>query len=532
MLYCRNILRKNKIKIILCLILLWGTFLRVYSLGKESLHIQEILDVGYAAEPIAKTVQLSVSVGHFPTTFIMMHYWIKLFGKSEFSVRFPSLIFGVMSIYLIFLLGKKLFNEKVGLLASYLFAVSTFNIYHSQFARLYNMLLFFTLTSFLFFYEALEKNKKLFWSAYAFFTLVSLLLSITALPIILCQLVFMILFWKHYRKYINRRKILLIFTVVLSVYSLSLSLVLFTMPKIDFGKIEPLRYLVTPSLDAILDIFNLFGGKLPKFKAADNIAINNFNVTTFPVSIFGIVLFLLCILGIFSCFKTAVNLSSEDSTKKQVMNGTFLSLWIGLPIFLPYVLSFIIVPLFGPARYVLYTSCAYYILISKGIMHLKKKAQMLVMIFIVFMSSMFLYRYYHVEKRLDWRGICSYITANLRNDEKIAFKVNNFIPISYEEHPALLYYLGGSSYPTIGIRFNNKSDERPSNARYNRILKLIRWEWHNVEDLTFNGIWLVIFRLRDSDEDSVKMLEDKYELVERKFIDNVGIYHFRKRNIS
>lgn len=531
MLYCRNILRKNKIKIIFCLILIWGAFLRVYRLDKESLHIQEILDVGYAGEPISRTIQLSVSVGHFPTTFIMMHYWIRLFGKSEFSVRFPSLIFGVMSIYLMFLLGKKLFNEKIGLLSSYLFAVSTINIYHSQFARLYNMVLFFTLASFLFFYEALEKNRKLFWLAYAFFTLINLLLSITALPIILCQLVFMILFWNHYRKYINLKKILLIFAVVLSVHSLSLSSVLFTMPKIDFGKIEPLRYLVTPSLDTILNTFNLFGGKIPEFKVADNIAINNFNVATSPVNIFGTVLFLLCILGIFSCFKTCPNLNSEDSTKRQVMNGAFLSLWVGLPIFLPYILSFIIMPLFGLVRYVLYTSCAYYILISKGIMHLKKKAQMLVMIFIVFMGSMFLYEYYHVEKRLDWRGICSYITENIKYDEKIAFKVNNFIPISYEEHPALLHYVGGP-YPIIGIRFNNKSDEGPNDARYNRILESVRWEWYNVEDLTFNGIWLVIFKLRDFEENAVNMLEDKYELVQMKFIDNVGIYHFRKRNVS
>ena len=44
--------------------------------------------------------------------YLLLHYWTKAFGISEFSTRILSVIFGVLSIVMMFLLGNLLFGEK------------------------------------------------------------------------------------------------------------------------------------------------------------------------------------------------------------------------------------------------------------------------------------------------------------------------------------------------------------------------------------------------------------------------------------
>ena len=123
----------KKTKIILLLIIFLGLSLRLYQLGKESPSLDELLTIFHSflftpPGDLSVLVKYWFSNGHFPTYFIMMHYWMKLFGTGEAAVRFPSVIFGVLSIWLVFLLARRLFDEKVALLAGYLFAVSTINI--------------------------------------------------------------------------------------------------------------------------------------------------------------------------------------------------------------------------------------------------------------------------------------------------------------------------------------------------------------------------------------------------------------------
>jgi 4-amino-4-deoxy-L-arabinose transferase len=48
----------------------------------------------------------------------------KLFGLSEFVTRLPSLIFSFLAIIVTYLLGKTIFNKKIGLMAAFFFAVN------------------------------------------------------------------------------------------------------------------------------------------------------------------------------------------------------------------------------------------------------------------------------------------------------------------------------------------------------------------------------------------------------------------------
>ena len=79
-----------------------------------------------------------------------LYMWItalffKIFGINEFSVRLGSVIFGWGTLVLIYLMGKELFNENVGIVSS-LFLLSTYHfLLIAKMGTLDSGLLFFTM---------------------------------------------------------------------------------------------------------------------------------------------------------------------------------------------------------------------------------------------------------------------------------------------------------------------------------------------------------------------------------------------------
>jgi uncharacterized membrane protein YuzA (DUF378 family) len=76
---------------------------------------------------------------------VFLYFWSTIFGISEFTTRFPFVLMGVASVFVIYLLGKEMSGEKTGLLSAALAAVTGFFILYSQLARPYSPGLLFTL---------------------------------------------------------------------------------------------------------------------------------------------------------------------------------------------------------------------------------------------------------------------------------------------------------------------------------------------------------------------------------------------------
>lgn len=67
-----------------------------------------------------------------------MHYWMKTFGNSDYSVRLPSVLFNVLNVLVIFLMVFKYFrNYWAAFLAALLFAIDPLNVAQSHIARSY-----------------------------------------------------------------------------------------------------------------------------------------------------------------------------------------------------------------------------------------------------------------------------------------------------------------------------------------------------------------------------------------------------------
>lgn len=146
------------------LIFLIFFILRFYRLGYHDLWYDE-----------AHTAQFSRSLWigwNAPLYWIMLHFWTKISGVSEFSLRFPSFLFSFFSLIFIFLLGKALFNKKIAVISSIIMGLSPLHLWYAQEARDYSMVLFFaTLSSYLLIKAVKEKQSKL----WIFFTLTSII---------------------------------------------------------------------------------------------------------------------------------------------------------------------------------------------------------------------------------------------------------------------------------------------------------------------------------------------------------------------
>jgi len=90
----------------------------------------------------------------------LLHFWIKLAGISDFSLRLLSAIFGLLTVLLLFVFSKEIYNnERVALLAAFIAAMHPMLIRYSQEGRAYAIGAFFVLLASLYFFRILNRNK-------------------------------------------------------------------------------------------------------------------------------------------------------------------------------------------------------------------------------------------------------------------------------------------------------------------------------------------------------------------------------------
>src|SRR3990167_5325693 len=157
------------------LILIAGLILRIYKIN-QSLWLDEAINVTFVKNLNLKSLITEYSIGDFhpPLYHILMRGWILLFGTSEFSIRLPSVIFGLATVYVVYLIGRKLFEEKTALIAATLIATSPLHIYYSQEARMYMLAAFFTSLSVYFFVSIAKKETLIYWFGFVVSTVLML----------------------------------------------------------------------------------------------------------------------------------------------------------------------------------------------------------------------------------------------------------------------------------------------------------------------------------------------------------------------
>ncbi len=124
-----------------------GAVLRLVALGHKSFWLDEITSVAIVQRPSAAFWHfLWHEEGNMAMYYVLLRPWLH-FGNSEAMVRLLSVLPGVLSIPLMYLLGKRLFGPRTGILAAALFALNPCAIASSQEARAYSFLVLMVIIS-------------------------------------------------------------------------------------------------------------------------------------------------------------------------------------------------------------------------------------------------------------------------------------------------------------------------------------------------------------------------------------------------
>jgi len=214
------------LQILLSLTLI-GTILRFYNLGYNSLWLDEASTLNFAIKSIPDIWQATTAGEFNPPLFYWTEHIMLLFGNSEVVLRFIPALLGVLTIPLIYLVGREFMDRNTGIIAAAACAFSPFLVFYSQEARAYSMMLFFVTFAMVFYFRALKNNDLMNWALFGILSALAFWSHFYALVIIGALILYALYeLLPRIRNSINAVKPLACACVILGIICLPLILVM------------------------------------------------------------------------------------------------------------------------------------------------------------------------------------------------------------------------------------------------------------------------------------------------------------------
>jgi hypothetical protein len=176
---------KRSIFVYIISVLIAATALRLYGLNC-GLWLDEILTyVNYFKTPYGEIIVSHDALNQHFLYSLFAHTSFLVFGDSAWSLRIPAVIFGVGSLWALYLFGRQVTSAREALLSVTLLAFSYHHIWFSQNARGYTGLLLFTLLASWIFLRGLHESLLRTWVLYAIVAALGVYTHITMLFVII-----------------------------------------------------------------------------------------------------------------------------------------------------------------------------------------------------------------------------------------------------------------------------------------------------------------------------------------------------------
>ena len=382
-------------------VFLLGFALRIYNLDSQSLWFDEAYSYKMSVLGVTGILNaiIAESENHPPVYYWLLYFWTSMFGYSEFSLRLLSAITGSLSIPLVYLFGKTIFNRRTGFLAALIMALSSYQIYYSQEARSYALMVLLALLSYYFFIGLFENYSFRRAVCYVLSSIILMYTHYLGGMIVIAQNAYYLtrfIFGPRHvvpplKKWIIMQSILVL-SVLPQAYLLMGSSALHE----DF-------WIPRPNLKMIAGSLLEFSGSWPLF----------------------ILFFLLCLYSIINAreLKRGVGLRTLLTSVKGYSTGLdmsniwrvyLLSLLTTVPTVIPVILSILYKPLFQ-TRYAIPASIGLYVLTAKGIDNIQRRAaKFIVTTLVLALSIMSIHHYYQNPEKHEWREAAHYVEDNAR----------------------------------------------------------------------------------------------------------------------
>ncbi|MFB0533508.1 MAG: glycosyltransferase family 39 protein [Anaerolineae bacterium] len=395
-------------------IIMLGAAVRLYRLGYQSLWYDEAFSWAVATAPLKIGLAAILSDGGNPPLyqyFVLhpLHY----LGQSEEIIRLPSVFFGILSIPLIYKVGRLCFGQKVGLVSALWLSLSPIHVWYSQEARMYAMVVLLSLGSVYFFLLTLRSSDWKLWLGFIVFTALAYPTSYSAFLVTLAQLIFIICtFRTHYL--ILRQWALSQALAFLPTLPWVIALLSRKMKSFGFG------WIARP-------------GPLDPLKTLWNFSLGYTEILT-PLVSLSLLLFAFALLrGLWD------QRSGSEGDPPQIplfpYAKLFLALWLILPIGFVFLVSHLLVSIYID-RFLLVALPPYLILVAYGLLRIRHGIARRGLIFALTLAiSLSLSRIYFDAEyytKEDWRGAAQYITQHEQAGDVIALRLAaSALPFEY-----------------------------------------------------------------------------------------------------
>jgi mannosyltransferase len=131
-----------------------GIMLRFYT--HSALWLDEALTVDRSRLPLSQIAGSLKHDGAPPLYYYLLHFWMRLFGESDFATRSLSGVIGVVTLPVAWLAGKRFGGRVVAWTTLVLLSSAPFAVYYSTEARMYGLVILLTACGFLALSRALE----------------------------------------------------------------------------------------------------------------------------------------------------------------------------------------------------------------------------------------------------------------------------------------------------------------------------------------------------------------------------------------
>lgn len=119
----------------------------------QSLWRDEAFSVWIAQDSVSEVIRRTSGDFNPPLYYLLLHFWMRLFGRSEVAMRSLSLVAFLLFLIVVYLFAKKMFRSTtVAQLTTFLMAGNPMLLYFAFELRMYSFLILFTMLSMYFFY--------------------------------------------------------------------------------------------------------------------------------------------------------------------------------------------------------------------------------------------------------------------------------------------------------------------------------------------------------------------------------------------
>jgi len=180
-------------------LLLLAALARFSGLGARSLWFDEALSGLIARLDTVQVLANAAGSSHPPGYYFLLHLWQPL-GKSEFALRFPSAWCSLAAVALVARLGRDVFDRRTARLAALGMALSPFQVYYGQEARMYAIAVLVSAGVLWSFLRGVQGDGRAAWWAYGVLTALGLYVHYYVALVVLALHLWLLLDWRRARR--------------------------------------------------------------------------------------------------------------------------------------------------------------------------------------------------------------------------------------------------------------------------------------------------------------------------------------------